>query len=445
MPIVLTDLRNVASFVPRLARIIVITALAVTATPYGAAEARGGYNPPHSAIVMDANSGRILYRSHANAHRYPASLTKMMTLYMLFDAMKAGKVKESTEIPVSAYAASKPPTKLGLRPGQTLRVETAIYAMVTKSANDAATAMGEYLGGGSEARFARLMTAKAHQLGMRNTHFVNASGLPDRRQVTTAHDMALLGIALQEHFPKYFHYFSTRYYEYHGRRMRNHNHLLGRIKGVDGIKTGFTNASGFNLVASVANGKRRIIAVVMGGRSSRSRDAQVASLIRKYLPRASTRDRGPLLAARTSAGIPLPGRVALPPVDETPVPKLRAADVLAYAPQDVAVPAAEPKAPVPAAIPANVDPVTTAASRPDGWAIQIGSMPSEAEARSILAKASAKAGPILASASPFTETFRKGSTVYHRARFAGFASKQAAWNACSALKKKDFGCFAVSP
>jgi D-alanyl-D-alanine carboxypeptidase len=253
--------------------------------------------------------------------------------------------------------------------------------------------------------------------------------------------MALLGIALQEHFPAYYHYFSTRYYRYHGRRMRNHNHLLGRIKGVDGIKTGFTNASGFNLVASVARGKRRIIAVVMGGRSSRSRDAQVARLISKYLPKASRHHKGPLLAARTSAGIVLPGHVSLPPADEAPIPERRAGDVLAYAPEDVAVPTADPKMPVPA----DVDPVTTAASRPDGWTIQIGSLPSEAGARAVLARASAKAGTVLASASPFTETFKKGSTVYHRARFAGFASKRAAWNACSALKKKDFGCFAISP
>ena len=290
MPIVLTDLRNVASFVPRLARIVIIAAVAVTAAPYGAAEARGGYNPPHSAIVMDANSGRILYRSHANAHRYPASLTKMMTLYMLFDAMKAGKVRNQRRSRSPPMPRPSPPTKLGLRPGQTLRVETAIYAMVTKSANDAATAMGEYLGDGSEARFARLMTAKAHQLGMRNTHFVNASGLPDRRQVTTAHDMALLGIALQEHFPKYFHYFSTRILRVSRSSHAQSQPSSGRIKGVDGIKTGFTNASGFNLVASVGKWQAPHHRRGHGRASSRSRDAQVASLIERYLSKASTRD-----------------------------------------------------------------------------------------------------------------------------------------------------------
>lgn len=405
-------------------------------------EARSrSYSPPQSAIVMDANTGRVLYQSKADAKRYPASLTKMMTLYLLFDAMRSGKVSKTTEIPVSAYAADRPPTKLGLRAGQTVEVETAIYGLVTKSANDAATALGEYLGGGSEARFARLMTAKARELGMRNTTFQNASGLPDPDQKTTARDMAILGIALQEHFPQYYRYFSTRSFTYHGVRMPNHNHLLGRITGVDGIKTGYTRASGFNLVASAAQGRRRIIAVMLGGTSTRSRDAHVAGLIEKYLPAASTRDAGPVVAARTASGVRSSAKVELPSPSDAPVPERRTPDLLAYAADDVVKPVPDPRV----ATPANVDPVTTSANRPDGWVIQIASTPSESGAREILAKAAARAGPVLASASPFTEKFEKGSTVYHRARFAGFASKQAAWSACSALKKKDFSCFALNP
>ena len=221
--------------------------------------------------------------------------------------------------------------------------------------------------------------------------------------------------------------------------MRNHNHLLGRITGVDGIKTGFTNASGFNLVASAAQGDRRIVAVVMGGASARSRDAQVAGLIQKYLPRATTRDQGPVIAARTPGGIVVPGKAVLPAPSVAPVPSAPA--VLAYADDSAPVPRPSPASKAASA----VDPVTTASNRPEGWMIQIGSTPSADGARSLLVKASASAGRALASAEPYTERFEKGSTVYHRARFAGFSSKDAAVHACSVLRKKDFGCFAVSP
>lgn len=436
MPIVLTELHRLASISSRAARIAVVTLMAF-AMCAGVADARG-YRPPHSAIVMDAKTGKILFSEDANAPRYPASLTKMMTLYILFDAMKNGKISKSTQIPVSAYAAGKPPTKVGFKPGETIAVDDAIYAVVTQSANDVATAIGEFLGAGSEARFAQLMTAKAHELGMTSTHFENASGLPDPQQRTTAHDMALLGIALQEHFPDYYRYFSTESFTYRGRRMRNHNHLLGHITGVDGIKTGFTNASGFNLVASAVQGDRRVVAVVMGGASARSRDAQVASLIQKYLPRATTRDQGPVLAARTPSGVVVPGKAVLPAPSVAPVPSAPA--VLAYA-DSTPVPQPSPAAKAAVAL----DPVTTSSSKPDGWMIQIGSAPSADSARSLLKRATASAGRVLASAEPYTERFEKGSTVYHRARFAGFSSKDAATHACSVLKKKDFGCFAVSP
>ena len=240
----------------------------------------------YSAIVIDANTGKTLFSANAGEARYPASLTKMMTLYLVFERLASGKIKKSTQVPFSAHAAAQPPTKLGVKAGKSVSVETIIYSLVTKSANDSAAAIAEYLGG-SEDGFARMMTAKAKKLGMTGTLFQNASGLPDPDQHSTARDLAVLGLALREHFPQYYGYFSTRSFTYGRQRMANHNRLLGRVKGIDGIKTGYTRASGFNLVTSVGDGKRRIVAVVMGGQTGRARDNHMADLIKKYLPKAS--------------------------------------------------------------------------------------------------------------------------------------------------------------
>jgi len=425
----------------------------------------------YAAIVIDANTGKTLFASNADAQRYPASLTKMMTLYMLFEAMQAGRMSKDTRIPVSAYAAARPPTKIGFRPGQSIRAEDAALAMITKSANDVATAVGEYLGG-SEERFAQMMTAKARRLGMRNTTFRNASGLPNMAQHTTARDMAILSIALRQHFPNEFSYFSRRSFVFRGQTINGHNRLLGRVEGVDGIKTGYTNASGYNLASSVSLDGRRLVAVVMGGNTGASRDAHMAQLIRKYLPMATrSRNAAPLVAMRNDAP-QLVASVDLPKAKNAPVPVTREAaavedfinnesgegdsdqpQVLALAaptarPAALAAQAAirpTPKAAVPSAQAQDVDPVTTAsAPAAGGWAIQIGSLPSEGQARDMLAKASATAGGTLRAASPYTETFSKGSATFYRARFVGFSSKQAAWDACASLKKKNFGCYAVA-
>jgi len=425
----------------------------------------------YAAIVIDANTGKTLFASNADAQRYPASLTKMMTLYMLFEAMQAGRMSKDTRIPVSAYAAARPPTKIGFRPGQSIRAEDAALAMITKSANDVATAVGEYLGG-SEERFAQMMTAKARRLGMRNTTFRNASGLPNMAQHTTARDMAILSIALRQHFPNEFSYFSRRSFVFRGQTINGHNRLLGRVEGVDGIKTGYTNASGYNLASSVSLDGRRLVAVVMGGNTGASRDAHMAQLIRKYLPMATrSRNAAPLVAMRNDAP-QVVASVDLPKAKHAPVPVTREAaavedfinnesgegdsdqpQVLALAaptarPAALAAQAAirpTPKAAVPSAQAQDVDPVTTAsAPAAGGWAIQIGSLPSEGQARDMLAKASATAGGTLRAASPYTETFSKGSATFYRARFVGFSSKQAAWDACASLKKKNFGCYAVA-
>jgi D-alanyl-D-alanine carboxypeptidase len=237
----------------------------------------------YSAIVVDANSGSVLYQSASDATRYPASLTKMMTLYMLFEAMESGRISRTTQIPVSDYARSRPPTKIGFRRGGSIDAETAILALVVKSANDVAVAVAEYLGG-SEDNFAAMMTARARSIGMRSTVFRNASGLPDPGQVTTARDMALLGMALRKRFPQYYSYFSATSFSYRGRTIRGHNDLIGGVDGVDGIKTGYIRASGYNVVTSASRGGRKVVAVVMGGESARARNANVEALIDRYLP-----------------------------------------------------------------------------------------------------------------------------------------------------------------
>jgi D-alanyl-D-alanine carboxypeptidase len=240
----------------------------------------------YAALVVDAGTGRTLFQSNATAPRYPASLTKMMTMYMVFEALDSGRLSKSTLIPVSANAASEPPTRLGLRAGGPIDVDTALRALAVKSANDAATAIGEYLGG-SEQGFAAMMTAKARQLGMRDTRFANASGLPDPAQQTTARDMAVLGLALRSRFSHHYHYFAERQFSYRGRLVRGHNDMLGRVEGVDGIKTGYIRASGYNIVTSVRAGGRSLVIVVMGADSARARNAHVEELIERYLPGAS--------------------------------------------------------------------------------------------------------------------------------------------------------------
>jgi len=256
---------------------------------------RDDYSPPYAALVVDANSGKVLHESSADSLRHPASLTKIMTLYLLFERLEAGKVALNTQMPVSARAASQAPTKLGLKPGQTLAVEDAIRGLVTKSANDAAVVVAEAIAG-DEDEFAKLMTRKARALGMSRTIYRNASGLPDDEQVTTARDQAQLGRAIQDRFPRYYRYFSLSSFTYRGESMRNHNHLLGQVEGVDGIKTGYTYASGFNLVTSVRRNNRHIVAVVLGGSSAKSRDARMRTLIENYVVEASNRRTATMIA-----------------------------------------------------------------------------------------------------------------------------------------------------
>jgi D-alanyl-D-alanine carboxypeptidase len=254
----------------------------------------GNYAPQGAAIVVDGNSGSVLYESNAESPRHPASITKIMTLYLLFERLEAGRIKLDSQLKVSEHASEQAPTKLGLKPGQTIAVEDAIKAAVTKSANDAAVTIAENLGG-DEPSFARMMTEKARALGMTGTTYVNASGLPDDDQITTARDQAILGRAIQERFPRFYKYFATEEFVYHGHAMRNHNRLLGVVNGVDGIKTGYTNASGFNLVTSVHRDGRFIVAVVLGGQSASARDARMRELINVHIREASLRHTAPAI------------------------------------------------------------------------------------------------------------------------------------------------------
>lgn len=235
-----------------------------------------------AAIVVDGNSGKTIYARNEHELRHPASVTKVMTLYLLFEQLEKGQLRLDSPLMISGHAAAQAPSKLGLQPGETISVENAIKAVVTKSANDIACAIAENIGG-DEARFAQMMTRKAHALGMRNTHYENASGLPNPRQITTAYDLAILGRAIQDRFPRYYRYFSTHSFAYNGALHRNHNHLLGRVEGMDGIKTGYTRASGFNLLTSVRRRSHHIVAVVMGGTTAGGRDRIMAQLIEQYI------------------------------------------------------------------------------------------------------------------------------------------------------------------
>lgn len=232
----------------------------------------------YSALVVEPESGRVLYEKFANELRHPASVTKMMTLYLVFESLERGDITLNTPFTVSRNAVLRPPSRLGLTPGDTLSVEDAILGLVTRSANDAATVIAENLGG-SEAAFAEMMTAKARSLGMRDTLFRNASGLPDPEQVTTAWDMYKLGRALLKDFPRYYPYFSTPRFYYRGQSFDNHNHLMETYPGMDGIKTGFINSSGFNLVASARRNRSRLIGVVFGGPNAVRRDNHMREIL----------------------------------------------------------------------------------------------------------------------------------------------------------------------
>lgn len=308
--------------------------------------------PNYAALVVDAKTGRTLYERNADELRYPASVTKVMTLYIVFEDLERGRIRLDSRIAMSARCAAEAPSKLGLRPGQTIDVEDGIKALVTKSANDVACAFAENLEGSVPA-FGDRMTRKARAIGMTQSVFRNASGLPNPNHVTTARDLVTLGRAIQDRFPRYYGYFGTRVFVFAGRPIPNHNKLLGRVEGVDGIKTGYTNASGFNLLTSVKSQGRSIVAVVMGGRTGPSRDAHMRELIAMNLPKAQPGSRtAPLVADNEREA---PARAARPAVMAS-VPTPLSAPVVAEREERVAslgMPPFPPAAPAISAAPVS--------------------------------------------------------------------------------------------
>ncbi|MDO6965845.1 D-alanyl-D-alanine carboxypeptidase [Rhizobium alvei] len=435
--------------------------------------------PKPASIVVDARTGKVMFQEDPDGLRYPASLTKMMTLYMVFDALESGRISLRTPVPVSKHAAAQAPSKLGVRSGQTFTVEQGILALVTRSANDCATAFAEFLGG-TEPRFGKMMTAKARALGMTRTVYHNANGLPDARQVTTARDQAKLSAALRKHFPQYYGYFSTRSFKYGRQVIGNHNRLLGAVKGVDGIKTGFTRAAGFNLATSAQIDGRSIVAVVLGSPSGAARNAKMTRLVQAYLPKASRRggDADAFVAserpvsekvlayaepvkqddvevASATRAIELPTNGPVPDVryeEEVVIKKsareTKVASIAETSAIELPKTTAVEDAPIPATPVANdnnkVDELTTASTDngSKGWVIQVGAAPGKKEAMALLQKAQDKGGKVLRSATPFTVAYVKGNEQVYRARFGGFSGQDAAVNACKALKRKGIGCWA---
>jgi len=324
-----------------------------SATPSERANRSDNVKTGYAAIVVDGNSGKVMHATNADALRHPASLTKIMTLYLLFERLEAGKLKLDTPLAVSEHAARQSTTKLGLKAGSTIPVEDAIKGMVTRSANDAAVVVAESLGG-SEAEFGKIMTRKAQALGMSRTVYKNASGLPDDEQVTSANDQATLGRAIQERFPRYYRYFSTKSFSYRGHSIGNHNRLLGRVEGVDGIKTGYTHASGFNLVTSMHRGNRYLVAVVLGGSSAGSRDERMRALIDEHVGDASTKRTAPMVAEAAPKAEPK-GETKFAAPSE---PKVSDRYVLASTTASVrSDPAATAAIPVARAAPGSADPI----------------------------------------------------------------------------------------
>jgi D-alanyl-D-alanine carboxypeptidase len=386
------------------------------------------------SIVIDTETGRVLNEINADAITYPASLTKMMTLYLTFEALNAGRLRLDQYLPVSDEAASKSPTKLHLFPGDAVQIQDLILGIVTKSANDAAAVLAEGIAG-SELAFADWMTSKARQLGMANTVYRNASGLPDPEQHTTARDEAQLALALYHDFPREYRYFSTRQFYFRGKVIATHNHLLEWYEGADGIKTGYIGASGFNLAASAMRNGHRLIGVVMGGRSAGSRDRDMAALLDQGFAEIGG---GAALVARHEP--PTPPR-QLTAETEQPAParpreKLgqltKAARKIAFHLSPVSKAEAEPIAHQLRATPDA-----------DRWGIQLGAFrlesAAEQAARSAAAVPAAKGKP-----SQIIQPTKGGKDRFYRARLLNF-TPQEAQSACAALHKKKIECSIVPP
>jgi len=406
----------------------IAAACGLTAAP--AAQAQIPYlqlpaqQPKYASIVVDAASGEVLYAKRADSDRYPASITKVMTIYLLFEELAAGRLSLDDRIPFSTRAAAAPPTKLFVKAGDSITVDEALHALAIRSANDVAVAVAEKLGG-SEARFAALMTLRARELGMDSTTFVNASGLPDSRQISTARDLAVLSRAIMRDFPQYYDLFSTGQFTFRGTVIRGHNSLLRRELGVDGLKTGYTNASGYNIAISGVRQGRRLIVVVLGGASTAARDNHAEDLLLTGFDVANRRDRGERITVAQNLFEPDPsGQIMRPSREQGDGEQDGLKIVLASAPP-----------PPPAA-------TRSAAAAPTGqWQVQVGAFRSRSLAQEQLKMTRRR----FASAFTGADTMvTDPSSGFYRARFTGLTEAKAK-DACETLKARNQACMVIDP
>lgn len=415
----------------RLIALLLVAALAAVGWTTQADAAKPKKRPaPHiarsySSIVIDAATGAVLQEDNADAQKYPASLTKMMTLYMIFEALDAGKISLSTRLPVSAHSASQSPTKLGLEAGEQIAIRDIILGLVTKSANDAAATAAEGLGG-TEEHFGEMMTERARRLGMSSTTFRNASGLPDPGQMTTARDLARLSRALIRDFPHHYRYFSTPEFVYAGRAHRNHNRLMTWYEGADGIKTGFINAAGFNLAASAVRDNKRLIGVVLGGPSPVARDQYMGKLLDASFARLGVPDM-------REASAPAP---RVKPSKPTIIAEANVAKKKRHVGKPVEAPMTVVAAPSEQKQAGKHD-----AER--GWAIQVGAFNRADAARKAAESAAKLTSTIVGNAGIEISPQGKRHSM-HRARLIGLTAMQAR-EACQILTRKDRDCMMLSP
>ena len=400
----------------------------IQATPASAAK--------YAAIVIEENSGRVLFARNADQARFPASLTKIMTLYLLFEELEARRLTMDTKMRVSHTAAGRSPSKLYLKAGQTVTVRDAIYALITKSANDVATVVAEHLSG-TEREFGKRMTRKAHALSMNRTTFRNASGLPHSKQKSTARDMARLGIAIRQDFPQYFGFFSTKTFRWKGKRFGNHNKLLSKYNGTDGIKTGYINASGFNLVATVERHGVRLVGVVFGGQTGKSRDAHMVQILDKSFNRAKSADIHTQLADTRSrtrvAPKSLPTPLTAPgtlPVMPPPRSKRTGSIDVALGGEAAYLDGDDPAAQINAATPTR-------------WSVQVGSFARRVNAHKAAATARRSARSVLGAIPARLTMVTRGNIPLWRVRFNNLDETQAR-TACAVLFAEGRPCVAIA-
>ena len=408
----------------RLIPYFIATFLAVTLLPPVAVQAA-----PYAAVVMDARNGKIYHSRNADTRLHPASLTKMMTLYVAFQAIEKNEISLDSYVTVSRNAAAEPPSKLWLKRGQKIKLRYLIRAAAIKSANDAATAIGEAISG-SEAAFAKRMTRKAKALGMRRTVFKNASGLPNRRQKSTARDMAVLAVAMRRDFPQFYKYFSTQSFNWKGRKYGNHNKLLAKYSGTDGIKTGYINASGFNLVATVERNGVRLIGVVFGGKTSRSRDRHMMQILDNQFKRVKT-----ITVRRAALAMPTTLPVA-PPERGDKLPKSLPVS------KTKTLPAAAPKKTefIQLDIASAANPAT---DENPSWSVQIGNFAQRVNAHRAAIVARRTADDVLGMTPANLHLVTRGAIPLWRVRFNDLEEDQAR-AACAALFSAGRPCIAIA-